>query len=99
LAAQTAIVGILDTVADGFELLRRPMQPDELVATVRRRTGLHDFGDVDFAEPLQGLLESCANEVGLGLMGRVVTRWDALRFLSKPAAATPGGTSGTDDVG
>jgi hypothetical protein len=82
LAVRTPIVGILDTAADALGLLRQPMQPGELVETARRRTGLHDFGDVDFGEPLQRLLQSCANEAGLGLIGRMATRWDVVRFLS-----------------
>jgi Sulfotransferase family len=82
LSARTAVLSVLDIAANACGLLRRPLQPDELVETARRRTGLHDFGGVDFAEPLRRLLESCTSEVNLGLVGHMATRWDVLRFLS-----------------
>ena len=79
---QATALGVLDAVADACGLLRRPLRPDDLVEAVRRRTGLHDFGDVDFTEPLQRLLEACVNEASLGAVGRMATRWDVVRFLS-----------------
>jgi hypothetical protein len=51
--APTVPMGVLDTVADARRLLRRPLQPDELVETARRRIGPNDFGGVDFTKPLQ----------------------------------------------
>lgn len=81
MAVQTTAFDVLDAVTDVCGVLRRPLRPDKLVETARRRTGLRDFGGVDVAEPLQRFLESCRNEAALGLVGRMATRWDVLRFL------------------
>jgi hypothetical protein len=75
-------MGVPDAAADARGLPRRPLHSDELVEIARRRTGLHDFSGVYFAEPLPRLLELCTNEANLGLSGRMVTRWDVLHFLS-----------------
>jgi hypothetical protein len=71
------------------------MQLDELVETARRRTGLHDFSDTDFAGPLRRLLTSCMNEAGFGLIGRMAAPAPAGHALgcaalpAKLAAAAP----------
>jgi hypothetical protein len=54
----------------------------ELVKAARRATGLSDFGDVSFEEPLAILLKSYDEEANLTLFGRFGARWDAVRFLS-----------------
>ncbi len=59
-----------------------PLGADEVIARARRRTGLVDFGDTPFEEPLQNFLRACREEGDLTLFGRLATRWDALRFLS-----------------
>jgi hypothetical protein len=46
------------------------------------RSGLRDFGDLDFAEPLRRLLQTCAEEADLSLIGQYALRWDGLRLLS-----------------
>ncbi len=48
----------------------------------QRRTGLSDFGDSSFEEPLARLLRSYEGEANLSTFGRLAARWDALRFLS-----------------
>jgi hypothetical protein len=40
-------------------LVKQPLQIEALLAAVRRQTGLDDFGDETFREPLSRLLESC----------------------------------------
>jgi Sulfotransferase family len=62
---------------------RRFVRLDEtrLLATARRRTGLYDFGDVAFQEPLRRLLQSLQAEAQLNLVGRVAAREDLTRIL------------------
>src|SRR6185437_3103520 len=55
---------------------------EELIGLARTRAGLSDFGDVDFAEPLRVFLASCTREAALGIVGRMATRWDVVRFLT-----------------
>jgi hypothetical protein len=47
---------------------------EELLADARRRTGLDDFGDPWFHEPLQVLLESISDEIQLNETGRHIWR-------------------------
>jgi len=47
-----------------------------------RRTGLTDFGDSSFEEPLEVLLRDYERAADLSLFGRIAARWDMLRFLS-----------------
>ncbi len=70
------------TVADVLGFLRRPPTVQTLVARARRQTGLADFGDFPFEQPLHRLLEACAEEAELSLFGGAALRWDTLRFLS-----------------
>src|SRR5579863_2431735 len=71
-----------DSLADTLGLLRRPLEADELMALAQRQSGLREFGDMSFLEPLNRLLAACAQEASLSLVGRMATRWDASRFLS-----------------
>jgi len=52
-----------------------------LLEEAERRTGLSDFGDSGFLEPLGRLLDSFENEAGLTLLGRIAARQDVLRLL------------------
>jgi hypothetical protein len=52
-----------------------------LLARARRRTGLDDFGDEAFREPLRRLLESLEAEAALTMLGRVIARADLGRLL------------------
>jgi len=63
-------------------LLDRPLDADELIGIARRRTGLSDFGNTAFIEPLTRLLNACSAESALSLVGRSATRWDIVRFLT-----------------
>jgi hypothetical protein len=53
-----------------------------LIEQAVRRTGLTDFGDGSFEEPLRVLIGSYEDEAALSMFGRIAARWDALRFLS-----------------
>jgi sulfotransferase family protein len=59
----------------------RRLIPDDLIETAKRRTGLHDFGDDDFPEPLARLLESCWRDARLNVIGNIALRSDVLRIL------------------
>jgi hypothetical protein len=64
-------------------ILRRPLLAEELIARARRQSGLTDFGDTGFIEPLRCFLDACqAPEADLSLVGRMATKWDVVRFLS-----------------
>lgn len=77
-----AALRITDNIASSIGLLDRPLDPDRLIDKARRQTGLSDFGDFDFYEPLSRLLTSCSKESALSLVGRSATNWDVIRFLS-----------------
>jgi hypothetical protein len=82
LPLQSAVLTVADRLADAAGILRRPLDADALLALARRRSGLRDFGDLSFVDPLRRLLASCAAEASLSLVGRMATRWDAVRFLT-----------------
>jgi hypothetical protein len=71
-----------DWLSDAAGLLHRPLIAEELIATAQRRTGLTDFGEWEFVEPLRILLRACEREASLGTFGRFALRWDVLRFLA-----------------
>jgi hypothetical protein len=52
-----------------------------MLATASRRTGLHDFGDPSFREPLERLLRSLESEARLNLVGRIAAREDLTGML------------------
>jgi hypothetical protein len=52
-----------------------------LLARAMRRTGLHEFGDPGFREPLRRLLASLESDAGLTPFGRVLARRDLGRLL------------------
>jgi hypothetical protein len=76
------IFGGLDRIAGALGIFRRPLSAAELTRLAQRRTGLTDFGDTSFEEPLEVLVRSYEAEANLSTFGRVAARWDALRFLS-----------------
>lgn len=82
MSIQSAVLKLADAAADVTGLLRRPLAFDDLVGAARRGAGLDDFGDAAFAAPMRRFLEACVAEADLGLIGRLATRWDAVRFLS-----------------
>jgi Sulfotransferase family len=82
LPIHSSVLNMADGVADALGMLRRPLDADALLAVAQRRSGLRDFGDASFIDPLRRLLVACAEEASLSLVGRMATRWDALRFLT-----------------
>ncbi len=79
---QSALLRGLDAATDTLGLLDKKFDPDRLIAAARRETGLHDFGDETFREPLDHLLRACAEEASLGVIGRFAASWDSRRFLA-----------------
>src|SRR5579872_1917386 len=53
-----------------------------LLSAARRETGLSDFGDDGFREPLRVLLESAERAPGLTFVGRLVLRQKCARLLA-----------------
>jgi Sulfotransferase family len=62
--------------------LRRPLTVAELISLARKQSGLADFGETSFEEPLRRFLDASSTEANLGLVGRLATRWDVVRFLT-----------------
>lgn len=54
---------------------------DKLLQQARANTGLQDFGEGDFEEPLRLLLDGLENEARLSVLGRMIARSDLLRTL------------------
>jgi hypothetical protein len=78
----TRALRLSDTVAGFLGLLDGPLTADPLIQIAIRQTGLRDFGDTSFIDPLTRLLSSCSTESALSIVGRSATRWDIVRFLS-----------------
>ena len=72
---------LADSVASMVGLLDRPLSADVLLRRATRETGLTDFGDDSFLEPMRTFLASCSQEAALGLIGQSATKWDVTRFL------------------
>jgi hypothetical protein len=51
-----------------------PLHADELIRAARSRTGLTDFGDERFREPLSVLVDSIEREADLHATGRLITK-------------------------
>jgi hypothetical protein len=64
----------------GLPLVR--LDERELLDTACRQTGLRDFGDGSFREPLRILLRAYESEAQLTLVGRLAARRDTLRLLT-----------------
>src|SRR5215831_21384950 len=52
-----------------------------LLDRARRLTGLTDFGDPFFREPMRVLLDAFETEAQLTMLGRVIARTDVVRLL------------------
>jgi hypothetical protein len=82
LSLQDSLLSLADGAAERLGLLQRPLRAEPLAALACRRSGLTEFGDTDFRDPLQRLLAACGEEASLSLVGRAATRWDVVRFLT-----------------
>ncbi len=58
------------------------LDPEALLAKARRETGLDDFGDDAFREPLANLTASLEHEARLTALGRIIARSDFHRLLT-----------------
>lgn len=76
------IVRAIDYGAEALGLLRHPLLASDLITIARRITGLHEFEDANFEEPLALLLQSFEREADLSVIGRMAAKWDIVRFLS-----------------
>lgn len=57
------------------------LDPEALMQAARRATGLDDFGDSDFEEPLEVFCRALEEEGELTLLGRVLARSEIQRLL------------------
>ncbi|MFN8642255.1 MAG: sulfotransferase [Candidatus Binatia bacterium] len=55
---------------------------ERLLDDARAQTGLQDFGDPAFREPLRRLLSSYEHDAHLTLLGRIAARQDTVRLLA-----------------
>lgn len=78
---QDSALRLADSLASFLGILGRPLDAAELMRRASRETGLTDFGDDNFQEPLRTFLASCSSEARLSLVGHMATRWDTTRFL------------------
>lgn len=58
-----------------------PLDPESLLATATRNTGLNDFGTEDWREPFERFCRALDDEAELNLMGRIMTRGELLMYL------------------
>jgi hypothetical protein len=75
---------MLNAMGRGLEAVGiRPVRLDQatLLSQARRRSGLSDFGDEGFQEPLRILLQAIEQEAELTLMGRWMARWEIRNHL------------------
>ena len=79
---QARVIRVVDRIADSVGLFRRALKPAELIQVARSRSGLRDFGDWSFEEPLAVLLKAYGEESDLAVFGRTAVRWGVHPFLS-----------------
>jgi hypothetical protein len=75
---------ILNTVlrgANALGLARISLDPDALMAQVRKETGLNDFGGEGFLEPMHLMIRALEEEADLNPVGRFMNRVNILRLL------------------
>ena len=73
------IVAMGSSVGDAAAMVS--LEPDELIETARRATGLDDFGAATWEEPFRRLTSALVDEASLHVLGRLLTRHDLLRHL------------------
>jgi hypothetical protein len=67
--------------ANALGLARFSLQQDNLIAAARKATGLNDFGDESFFDPMQRLITALETEADLNPLGRYMNRTNILRLL------------------
>src|SRR5215470_14544341 len=78
---EARLLALADRLAAHLRLCDGPFKAEELVQSAQQRTGLTDFGDTPFREPLEILLRDYDQSADLTIFGRLAGRWDVLRFL------------------
>src|SRR5450830_1043710 len=63
------------------DIARKPLDAETLMAEAKGNTGLSDFGEDAFREPLELLLYSMEKEARLNLLGRYQIRKMVVRLL------------------
>jgi hypothetical protein len=81
-AFERCLLRSIDRIAKLCGVLERPLRGEDLVRLAQDQTGLTDFGDSSFEEPLDILLSDYHRTANLSLFGRLAARWDSLRFLT-----------------
>ena len=66
---------------------------DKLLQIASENTGLTDFGENDFRQPLALLLDGLEREANLSLLGRIVAKSDLVRTLEKTTPESRGATA------
>lgn len=69
-------------LAQGLGLPLGSLEAESVLAAARKRTGLEDFGDGFFREPLERLLASLREEAALSGLGRIIARGEIVELLS-----------------
>jgi hypothetical protein len=62
-------------------LARIDLTPDKLIATAKKETGLSDFGDASFLEPMHLMIRALEEEADLNPVGRFMNRMNIVRLL------------------
>jgi hypothetical protein len=85
----SSIVGAgIHTINTGGAMLNRlglrlvSLDEKHILDSARRATGLDDFGDADFREPLRRLLDALESEADLTLLGRIAAHRDLHGLLT-----------------
>ena len=79
----------------GFQPLNLSL--DKLLQTASDNTGLSDFGEGDFRQPLALLLEGLEKEANLSLLGRIIAKSDLVRTLVTPGKSLSNDTKRVAD--
>ena len=66
---------------ESMGVIRLPLEPREIMEEAKRRTGLTDFGGMEFLEPLNRLVTSCRDEANLNVLGRMAARREMIQLL------------------
>ena len=62
-------------------LARVDLTPDKLIATAKKETGLSDFGEDSFLEPMHLMIQALEEEAELNPVGRFMNRMNIVRLL------------------
>jgi Sulfotransferase family len=59
-----------------------PFEAESFMDQACKKTGLQDFGNSTFLEPLKVLLEACEKEANLSMVGRLAVKGETIRLLT-----------------